>query len=302
MSADSNGSRDMAAVCASCGIAEVDEIKLKDCDGCDLFRYCSDECQIDHELEHKEACKKRAAELRDELLFKKPESSHLGDCPLCCLPLPLDISKCTMNNCCSKFICRGCAHADMIREYEGRLIHSCEFCRKPTPETEEGSRKQRMKRVKANDPVALCHEGMVQYNKGEYIKAFEYYEKAASLGDIHAQYLLAGLYGDGEGVEKDREKFKWNLEEAAIGGHPHARYLIGLEEVKNGNIERAVKHWIIAATQGYDSAIKMLMTAFKEGDLSKEDLAATLRAHKAAVDATKSPQRRAAEEFYKNKN
>ena len=34
--------------------------------------------------------RKRAAVLRDELLFKQPESSHLGDCPICCLPLPLD--------------------------------------------------------------------------------------------------------------------------------------------------------------------------------------------------------------------
>ena len=26
--------------CASCGIAEVDDIKLKDCDACKLIRYC----------------------------------------------------------------------------------------------------------------------------------------------------------------------------------------------------------------------------------------------------------------------
>ena len=25
--------------CASCGIAEIDDIKLKDCDGCDLVKY-----------------------------------------------------------------------------------------------------------------------------------------------------------------------------------------------------------------------------------------------------------------------
>ncbi len=34
--------------CASCGIAEVDEIKLKICDDCDLVRYCSDACRQDH--------------------------------------------------------------------------------------------------------------------------------------------------------------------------------------------------------------------------------------------------------------
>jgi len=31
--------------CASCGIAEVDDIKLKKCDDCDLVEYCSDKCQ-----------------------------------------------------------------------------------------------------------------------------------------------------------------------------------------------------------------------------------------------------------------
>ena len=61
---------------------------------------------------------------------------------------------------------------------------------------------------------------------------------------------------------------------------------------------RAVKHLIISSTQGYDGAIKALMKAFKRGFLEKEDLAAALRAHQAAVDATKSPQRREAEEIY----
>ena len=31
--------------CASCGIAEVDDIRLNECNDCDLVRYCSDRCQ-----------------------------------------------------------------------------------------------------------------------------------------------------------------------------------------------------------------------------------------------------------------
>ncbi len=65
----------------------------------------------------------------------------------------------------------------------------------------------------------------------------------------------------------------------------------------NGNVERAVKHMIIAAGQGEDDSIKTLMGAFKWGFVSNEDLAAALRAHQAAVDETKSPQREAAERF-----
>ena len=33
---------DTTPCCAYCGISEVDEVKLKECDNCDLVRYCSD--------------------------------------------------------------------------------------------------------------------------------------------------------------------------------------------------------------------------------------------------------------------
>ena len=79
-----------------------------------------------------------------------------------------------------------------------------------------------------------------------------------------------------------------------IGGHPHARYHLGWHENNNGNVERAVKHWIIAATQGQDESIEALVKGFRQGRVKKEVLAGALRAHKAAVDATKSPQRTAA--------
>jgi len=62
--------------CAACGTAGIDDIKLKDCSACTLVKYCSVKCQKDHRPQHKKECKKRAAELRDELLFKQPESSH----------------------------------------------------------------------------------------------------------------------------------------------------------------------------------------------------------------------------------
>ena len=103
------------------------------------------------------------------------------------------------------------------------------------------------------------------------------------------------MYHDGEGVEKDEEKYIHHLEEAAIGGHPGARYNIGCEEMSKGNVERAMKHYIIAATQGNDNSIKALMDAYKDGFVEKDDLASALRAHKTAVDETKSPQREAAE-------
>eukprot|EP00984_Skeletonema_dohrnii_P023059 scaffold12168_cov74-Skeletonema_dohrnii-CCMP3373.AAC.2 len=299
---DSDNITITSSCCASCGIAEVDDMKLSECTACDIVRYCSDECKQDHKSQHKGACKKRAAELRDELLFKQPESSHLGDCPICYLPLPLDLSKSIIISCCSKTICQGCSHANELRLEEERLEYRCEFCREPTPSTDEQCDKQRMKRIEANDPVALRYQGREQYEKGDYSSAFGYYTRAAGLGDVEAQFQLAHSYQEGHGVEKDRGKEIHHLEEAAIGGHPIARFNLGWNEWNNGNTEKAVKHFIIAVTQGDDESIKNLMFAFKEGYASKDDLAAALRAHQAAVDATKSPQRDAAEAFYRNKD
>ena len=109
---------------------------------------------------------------------------------------------------------------------------------------------------------------------------------------MQKRIILAWLYQK-LGVEKDEGKEIHHYEEAAIGGHPGARCMLGDYEWNNNkNAERAVKNWIIAATQGDDDAIKTLMKMFKEGWVKKDVLAATLRAHEAAVNATKSPQRR----------
>ncbi len=297
---DQNISEDNGAdksCCASCGVEGVDNIKLKKCEDCDLVRYCSVKCQKEHRHKHKRACKKRSAELRDELLFKQPESSHIGDCPICCLPLSLDLGKSTLQPCCCTMICNGCQCANMIREVKSSLNPSCPFCRKAMIETKEERVKQMMRRIKANDPVALSHLAGEEFDEGHFRRAFEYYSKAAELGDVEAHYQLSLMYRDGDGVGKDRGKEMFHAEEAAIGGHPEARHNLGCYEWNNHNFERAVKHWVIAATQGYDRSVKELMHAFKGGFVNKEDLAAALRAHQAAVDATKSPQRKEAEEF-----
>ena len=63
----------------------------------------------------------------------------------------------------------------------------------------------------------------------------------------------------------------------------------------NDKIERAVKHFTIGASLGHDRSIQGLKDCYQAGDISKDTFAAALRAHHAAVKATKSPQRDAAE-------
>jgi tetratricopeptide (TPR) repeat protein len=286
--------------CAACGMEECDDITLTTCTACKSVRYCSVKCQKDHRPQHKRACKKRAAELRDELLFKQPESTHLGDCPICMIPLRLDLKKSTFLSCCSKVACNGCRHANIIREMQDKLEHKCPFCRKVLPSDKEAE-ENIMKRIEANDPVAMREQGIKCYNKGDYNSAFEYFSKAAKFGDIEAHYRLAGCYHLGDGVEKDEKKVIFHMEEAAIGGNPDARFDLGCIEGRNGRIERAIKHWIIAANLGDDDSIEALRKEYAQGRISKENFAASLRAHQAAVDETKSPQREVAEEYYRSR-
>src|SRR6056300_1116021 len=89
--------------CANCGVSEVDT-KLKDCDDCDLVKYCSDKCTENHREQHEEECQNRADELHDRKLFRQPDGTHEGECPLCFLPMPFDPTKSTFKSCCSAYI------------------------------------------------------------------------------------------------------------------------------------------------------------------------------------------------------
>lgn len=289
-------------ICASCGKSECDDIKLKKCNACYLVTYCSVNCQKEHRPQHKRACKKRAAELHDEFLFKQPESSNLGDCPICLLPIPIATASSTIYSCCSKVVCNGCKHANELREEEERLPASCPFCRHPRPKTEEEGLLNQKKRAEANDPVALYNLGMDRFVAGEYATAVEYWEKAAELGDIESHHKLSLRYLQGHGVEKDTKKATHHMERASIGGHVLARYNLGQLEGRKFEFDKAVKHFIIAANLGYDASIEKLKELYAGGFVSKYDFAAALRAYQAAVDATKSPQRDAAEEFRKFRN
>ena len=286
--------------CANCGIAEVDEIKLTECPDCKSVRYCSDKCQQEHRQQHDEECKKRVAELHDEILFRQPESTHLGDCPLCFLPMPLDAKKYLFYSCCSKDICKGCTYANYMSNSNDEVkANSCPFCRTVAPGDKEDARKKIMKRIEANDTAAMTQMGGKFRDEGDYASAFEYYTKAAELGDLDAHYYLGNMYRDGKGVEKDEEKEVYHLEKAAVGGHAGARHNLACYEGRNGRFDRAVKHLVIAANQGLGDSTKLLWRQYADGHITKNELEAAIRAHQAAVDAMKSPQREGAEAFFR---
>ena len=174
-------------LCASCGVAAVDDIKLKYVMVAAIS--CVIAAMIARVIISTTKTKKRKAELRDKDLFTQPDISHWGECLICFLPLSIDVRKSTVMGCCSKMICSGCSYADKKREKEAGLERRCAFCREPTPKSEEYD-KNVMERVKKNDPVAMCYMGKRHHGEGDYVKALEYYARAAELGDVEAHACL----------------------------------------------------------------------------------------------------------------
>lgn len=284
----------MCCGCASCvcgsGIAELGDINLMESA---LARYCSD---IRKQEYHRTTMKKEGDEERDKILFRQPKSSHLGDCPICFLPLPLDHDKSILHSCCSKIVCKGCSYVNTIREFKENSQHACPFCRQGVPKTREDAERNQMNRIAANDPVALQRTGSKYQNEGDYERAFEYFTRAADLGDADAHFELSLLYQNGEGVQKDEEREVYHLEEAAIRGHPDARCNLASHEWQNNErMDRAVKHLIIAVNLGHHESMQMLKELNELGSVSDDLFAVTMHTHQAAVDAMKSPQREEAE-------
>ena len=250
-------------------------------------------------------CEETAArKLRDELLFKQPKCSHLGDCPICFLPMPLDEQKISVHFCCGKSMCIGCAHS-IYWAGEGSRDIKCPFCRRPQDIKEKGDSfaenlailsseidEDMMMRVEVNGPEALNCLGVESLERKDYKNAFKCFKMTAELGDAMGNYHLALMYrrGDGDLIdEEEGEKYIYFLEEAAIAGDPEARYKLGMDEFSSLNECRAVKHWIISATLGHDKSIEKLKQFYKLGFVKKDDFAAALRAHYTAVNAMKSP-------------
>ena len=196
----------------------------------------------------------------------------------------------------SKLICQGCDYFNKMREEKQRLEQKCPFCRQPSSFTHEKAAKNVMKRVEANDPAAMSQMGKRCYQEGDNEGAYKYLSKAAELGDVEAHNCLSMMYREGHGVERDKKREVYHVEEAAIGGHVTARHNLACDEGTSGRFERAMKHYIIAAKLGNVPSLKTLKEGYAAGIVSKEDFASALRAHQAAVDAMKSPQREAAAE------
>ena len=222
--------------CAECG--EEGGVSLKVCKPCMLVRYCNARCQKNHWPTHKKHCKLRAAELRDEALFKDPPAKE--DCPICFLPMPVRLIACislppaTISSapiydyaeaneklvgmyteeyfvCCGKSICKGCKHSFQCSGNDDK----CPFCNSDrASKTVEELVGEVMKRVEANDADAMYVMGNHNYGGAHGLqqdqeRAMELWKQASQLGSIDAHDFLGNMfYAEGGNLKKAKFHFE----------------------------------------------------------------------------------------------
>ena len=192
--------------CAACG---KEGGNLNTCNTCKMVKYCNAACKKKHRSKHKKQCEKRVNELHDEALFK--EHPPRKDCPICFLPLSLDLAQSSFKSCCGKVICAGCIYA-MMEEAHGRgKIGLCAFCRKPNPSSDE-ERVRRITNLIETDHAHAFYVISGYYANGimgmpqDMTKANELRLKAGELGCAEAYHNLGNSYYHGRGVEVERKK------------------------------------------------------------------------------------------------
>ena len=280
--------------CAACGKSGDG---LKACTACKLVKYCNASCQRAHWPKHKKKCKKRAAELYDEALFKEPPPRD--ECDICMLTLPLDAICQKYQTCCGKVLCSGCIYAAYLADNRGL----CPFCRTPAAASDRESIERLMKRAEGDDANAMrnlggCYfDGMHGFPQDRE-RAMELWLRAGERGNAIAYGSIALAYYYGQGVGTDLKKAKYYEELAAMGGDVDARHNLGCTENDAGNMDRAVKHYMIAAGSGLDQSLDAIRQGFMKGYITKGDFEKALRANKGAKDEMRSNQREAGAAFF----
>ena len=77
----------------------------------------------------------------------------------------------------------------------------------------------------------------------------------------------------------------------------NARYNLGNNEQRAGNMNRALKHYMIAAEGGEPDSLKEIRELYATGHATKDNYATALRAYQAYLAEIKSTQRGKAATF-----
>jgi hypothetical protein len=217
--------------------------------------------------------KEGAASDEDLFIIKPPKND---ECPICCVPLP--IIERGYKPCCWQVIAMD-AWMELPKQI---IVNFVPFAEHLHP-FRQGVHRTAEEKSSGKLCWALWSAARSQQNKANKLRL-----RAGGLGDAGAYNNLVLAYHNGVGVERDEKKAKHYCELAAMGGDAFSRHNLGVNEENAGNIDRAVKHWMIAAGAGDENALTAIQSCFMGGHVTKDDFEMALRAHKKAEDETKS--------------
>ncbi len=104
---------------------------------------------------------------------------------------------------------------------------------------------------------ALYHDGQGGVQK-DFVKAKEYFEKAATQGEVRSEFNLGVMYYIGEGVKQDYKKAITLFESAAKKGNSRAQFNLGVMYYRAEGIQqdykKAMEYFTAAAVQGFHEA------------------------------------------------
>ena len=234
--------------------------------------------------------------VQDEKLFQRPPDT-LGDCPICMLRMPTSDKSCISMPCCGYNICSGCFFAPVYDDKGMEVAEKkCPFCNTLDPTSDEDVLERIKKRVSANDVFAIYNLGLY-HSKGDYgfpqnqAKALELWHRAAELGNAEAYCRIGYSHEFGEGVEVDKKKAVYYYELAAMGGDVTARYFLGCIEEDAGNMDRSLKHHMIAVRDGCIDSLDCIKGLYSRRDATKDDYATALNSYQEYLGETKSKHR-----------
>ena len=185
-------------------------------------------------------------------------------------------------------------------EERSELGSLCPFCN--AKNVSENDTTELLKRLweridEYNDPEAMVmlgsfyFEGQKGLSKNQK-KAEDLYQQAYEFGDAKAAAHLAHMYSDSDQFPEQAQMIKY-LEEGARRGSVACLNALSRHAFESGNHSAAIRAFTFAARSGDDTSLQNLLVYIRTpGVIStgmnmavfKDDLATTLRAHKAAND------------------
>lgn len=233
---------------------------------------------------HRVKAKAYCSHISDSELFNE-EFPEKKKCPECNLILPSGQGS-TYNICCGTMVCGGCNNKSSFR---------CISCGMIAPYDANEAVQRLQKRMGLNDAEAFNVMGLFHKNGMDvaqnYEKAIELWNAAGELGCAAAFRNIANLYLEGEGVKKNSLKAKYYFAKAAMLGDHQARHNLACAEEREGNTERSMKHFRIAAMNGVEQSLDSLREGLANGSVQSFDFDKIVDAYQKSSNETKSKER-----------